>query len=426
MAGIDHRATGAARPRLSRTSTCGTILGVLIVVAVIIRSGYALATVPAFPSTNFLVGILALGGSAFAVLRTDRRLTVPESAAYWFLLAFMIAPVLSGAINGRTSMRATLASVLTVVAAYSISRAVSVQTFAKWWVGTSVVLVAIALAAHVVFVWNGAVFPGEVVTNSNGARYFNGLVVFLLERWDGTPSSRAMGPFWEPGIFASVLIVALLLETCMRMEPARKAVVTTLVAGVIISQSTAGYLLLIPILLLIIVRKVPRLTAPLGVLTIGGASVLLLNPAPLVSHLISVSPTLFGKLAADQLAESTRLLSSRLNLYIFWERPFFGWTASGADVEYLRLMEDWGAQAQTSTSTYFLAAYGVVGGLYTLAWLVAILANRDLAVFPKIAFSVCILVILNKEPHFAMLSSWLLLFYLLRAGFESQGRILNV
>lgn len=68
--------------------------------------------------------------------------------------------------------------------------------------------------------------------------------------------------------------------------------------------------------------------------------------------------------------------------------------------------------AQTSTSTYFLAALGIIGLLYTVGWL-AILGDHNLSIGERIIILTCFLLILNKEPHSAILVTFMILFYFL-------------
>lgn len=390
--------------------------------AVLLRSGYALTTTDQFPSTLPILALLFSIFSVIALVRSSRTRSSSISISLFLCIILATLPLLSGLVSGGATIIGTLAVVVTIVCAFAITSVIPFQTFVNWWVGVTRVVTVVAFLAHLTFVWLGLPFVGGTVTNVNGARYMNGWIVFLLELWDGSPSSRAMGPFWEPGLFASVLIIGLLLEICFREGGPRKQVIATLVVGLIISESTAGYLLLIPVMLALLARRFPRVGSYLTYFTVAALVVVWLKPGPFVSWLVGLNPSLFGKLDIDTFLSSTRSQSNWVNLAIFEQRPLFGWGPAGADAEFARRMDEWGVGAQTATSTYFLAAFGVAGIIYTVAWVASIWANMELPLFARVTVTICMLIILNKEPHFAILSTWILLFYFCREAERSRGQ----
>lgn len=385
-------------------------IGVTVSALVLISSGYALTTTPVLPSTLPFLLLLFFGllASLFVL-----RLEIPRGRNWRSLiLAALIALVsmVSALVNSAASLPGVLWIPLLIFVAFLFSQLISFDTFINWFIGCMTIFALLAFVVDFLFVTLGLPLMGYEVTNTNGAIYANGLIVFLFIDWDGALVDRAMGPFWEPGLFASFLIIALIFEISYRRFPARKWVVISLIAGVFVARSTAGYLLLLPVLALFLFKRRTTLARFFAGFTslILLASFILLDR--IVGWLVSIDPDLFGKLERDALMSSTRYNVFALNLSLFSEAPVIGYGFPGAGSEVVSRMSEWGVSAQTSTSTFYLAALGLFGIIYTLSWF-SILMDRQLFPSERIVILTCFLIILNKEPHTSLLVSVIILFY---------------
>ncbi|GAA4118566.1 hypothetical protein GCM10022249_23460 [Enteractinococcus coprophilus] len=295
---------------------------------------------------------------------------------------------------------------------YLLSQAIPFDIFVHWFCGAMAVFSLIALAAWLLFIVFELPLVGNEVINYNGAVYNNGVIYFLLLGWDGLPIDRSMGPFWEPGLFASFIVIALLAEISFRIAPVRKWVIVSLLLGIVIAQSTAGFLLVIPALALALFRRRTTITGVIAFFISLLALTAYTQLESIIRRLIAFNPELFGKLEQEALQSSSRMKVLDLNFQIFSDSPLIGWGFEGANQEVWDQMASSGVAAQTSTSTYFLAALGIVGLLYTLGWF-AVLLDTSISLSERVIILICFLIIVNKEPHNAILVTFVFLFYFL-------------
>lgn len=386
------------------------LIGVVLTALILILSGYALTTTPLLARTlhvslglaAVLVCWMVISGKPFSTRGT------------WLPLAIASLLVLTALFSALLQADATLASTLHVpvliLCGYLISQAVPFDIFVSWFSGAMAVFSLIAVAAWLLFIVLGLPLVGSEVTNFNGAVYNNGVVYFLLIAWDGTPIDRSMGPFWEPGLFASFIVIALLAEISFRKRPVRIWVIIALVLGIFSAQSTAGFLLVIPALALFLFKRRSTLSGIIAFLISMLALVGYSQLDSIIHRLMEFDPEVFGKLEQEALQSSSRMNVFDLNLQIFSESPVIGWGFEGANQQVVTRMADAGVAAQTSTSTYFLAALGLVGLLYTFGWF-ALLLDSSLSISERVIILVCFLSIINKEPHTAIMVTYVFYFY---------------
>lgn len=402
-----HKETSGPRRGFSKF-----LIGVLLTGIILVLSGYALTTTPVLPRTlHVALGLMAVL-FIWLVLTGKPLVTQGNWLPFAFAAILIGTALLSALLQANASLAGTLQVPVLILCGYLLAQAVPFDVFVNWFCGAMAVFSLVAVVAWLLFIVLAFPLVGGDVTNYNGAVYNNGLVYFLFVGWDGTPIDRSMGPFWEPGLFASFIVFALFSEISFRTGPVRKWIFVSLVLGIIVAQSTAGFLLVIPALALILLKRRSAITGFIAYLASLLALIAYSQLESIIRGLIAIDPELFGKLEQEALQSSTRMNVFDLNLDIFSESPLIGWGFEGANQEVWSRMATTGVAAQTSTSTYFLAAVGVVGLLYTFGWF-AVLLDTNISVSERVTILICILVIINKEPHSAILVTFVYLFYFL-------------
>lgn len=235
--------------------------------------------------------------------------------------------------------------------------------------------------------------------------------LFFYPKLVGNSIVRNQGVFWEPGLFASYILIALVFEILV----SKKINIfrfTVLVITLLTTLSTAGILLLIPIFILLIERNVKKKRTKTIVLMILWIMLLLLLvfSNDLISWLVSVNSDLFGKLISNDITKITRLNVPFLNLEIFKSHPVFGAGLAGTTSQFQSLKLVYRVDSQTSTSTYMLAVLGIFGIMYTFLWIKSIIGIKSYTFIRKLAVLVIILAILNKEPHNSLMATWIVFF----------------
>lgn len=250
--------------------------------------------------------------------------------------------------------------------------------------------------------------------------YRNAWIVFQFVEQSRGP----IGIFWEPGVFCSFLLFGILLELYFPEEKSNLRIIFLFSAGVILSRSTAGWLLLPCMIGCQFFRK-RSLFGCLGI--IGGIGILLsvwFCFQEILEFLIGTNEQLFGKLAElDSKSTLTRLMSPYMNWLICLDAPIGGYGFREAGEKYLELLESnlyGNVDSQTSTSGFFLAGLGLGGGLYTLAWIWGVMKQTYFSIACRISLLTICLIIVNKEPHTYLLCTYMLMFYLLDTHYSPQ------
>jgi hypothetical protein len=104
------------------------------------------------------------------------------------------------------------------------------------------------------------------------------------------------------------------------------------------------------------------------------------------------------------------------NLNIFAYSPVYGFGFTDAATLFTEFLKDTGADkivAQTSTSTQILAAIGFLGLAYTVMAIMPFLKHKKngMGFVGGFVLSAIMLLIVNKEPHIFIATSWMVLMF---------------
>lgn len=387
--------------RMVRFAVLATVL--------IFNSGYAL-TVTAV-GAPWRIPALVLSIVVIVLLYRRRRLSRRSSVA---LAVFLTAVGLSSIANyGPSSLVNNVIPVAVVLLAYLIVSGVAFRDFCEFYIRVMLCLVVGALVVYVLVNVFGVTPRLPVIYNWNGVPLLNGGLFFLYQYSPGTAPS--LGPFWEPGVFASAIAVAALLEISLVRRPTSRWTLIVFALGLLSTSSSAGVLLLLLLLALYMARRMRRLAALMALL--GALLVVMVIAFP--AHVADVTvhssiPAIADAFDSSSLSTLTRLNGPLINLRVFRESPLFGVGFGNVGSRFAELARSsLAADSQTSTSTYLMAVFGILGVCYTVFWAISILRLEDLSYPERILTLVIFLLILNKEPHTTMLTTYCFLFYFL-------------
>jgi len=250
-----------------------------------------------------------------------------------------------------------------------------------------------------------------IIENINGVRYYNGFLFYFYTY----SHKRNMGIFWEPAIFSSFIIVAMLYEICYKKPSIPRLGI--LLIGLISTGSTGGFLLF-PFIIMIYLFKNSNvfsgLFIQLSLVIVGIWTFLYIDL--ILNFLNKVNPLVFGKFFRENSASVFERSSSPLvNLDLFLQNPIFGNGLGRADDMYSNFMI-----SQTSTSTYYLAAFGLFGVMYTMSILYGSLKQKRFNLIIRALVFIIFILIVNKEPHARILLTHIMVFYLIKSEKE-QG-----
>jgi hypothetical protein len=245
-------------------------------------------------------------------------------------------------------------------------------------------------------------FPYKIVSQNN-IPYKQYLFYFEFT----FSSERNLGIFWEPGLFASFLLLGITFIIFLKKIKKLLLVLIILTITLITTYSTAGYLIFLIIIVFAVFRNLKSKLLTFSLMLF--VFTLLFNYKSFFTFLSEVSPSIFSKLIEGENTLTDRLLSPIVNLSVSLSSPIIGHGFYNANILYSILMVDFGVESQTSTYFYFISSLGVFGLFFILTIHYYIFKLR-FNFASKVFLSIILLLIFNKEPHtFLVISNIVLL-----------------
>jgi hypothetical protein len=379
---------------------------------VLTTSGYTLSTLSnsfyyellVIPSFILILYLYAKNGAVFY------RFQISTAVLMFFLGTAVISFISNYNVNYLLS---TLKYSLTILFSYLVSQAIDYDKCVKYFRYSLLAIVSVSLGMYGLVNILGIIPNMELVVNANGVGYYNGYLVFLFTTFG---LDRNMGCFWEPGIFATYITVGMILELMAR-EKINVFVFILYLIAMYTTKSTAGYFNLLLILYLYISNNIKGIAGKLGYLSLLGATLFAYtNLNMITNYFYFLMPKVFGKIIYYTASVSERIDSPLTNLSIFYDHLIVG-----AGIGKTETLYNWAISIpQTSTSTYYLAAFGILGAAYTLFWVYGVFRIRGVLISTKLTLIVLIIVMLNKEPHTFFTASYIILFFLLKSNSQTS------
>jgi hypothetical protein len=396
------------------------LIGLFLVICTLTTSGYALSSVEGSQFHIFLVAPILLLIS-YTVLQKKFSYLLFNTKANLFYISMLLVALMSTLINpSMSNVTAMFKLFILLTFAYLFTSLICVKKFSEYLVVTVSFLALVSVIVY--FLVNGLNYNLSlpVYININGLPYKSGFIFFV---YDNHMAYRNMGPFWEPGIFGTYLTLALLLLIKSHYKY-KKAGLLILSLALITTVSTAAIIFLFLALCFGIsaVRLSPRMKNLLFICGISSAVVLFISLIPLLSLLADLMPSYFAKFTAtDSPSVIERIASPLTNLKLFAAYPYFGLGLFDSLTEYSKITN----ASQLSTPTFFLAAFGVGGIIYSLAWLYGVFSQEGVTLLSKIIVFIYVISMLSKEPHYYFSLTYIFLFYLL-SSYKKNEQLFNL
>lgn len=374
----------------------------ILSLVIIFYSGSAVSTI----SSEYRNSIVYVAASFLAWRVIERRFTVSKSIRTAFFVYFVVMIGITAVTTTYSTFYLRLFA--TVYLAYEISERIDCGRFVNIYETIVLYVTVIALIGY--FLVNicgfGKGLPSFV--NINGEEYIGIGVFNLIERLP----ERNCALFWEPGLFATALTFALIFELFYQKEQSLLRIIL-FVLGMITANSTAGYVMLVLLLVLASMKIQPRqklakillFVAQIAII-VAAVSVFINLDNFLVTTGLSQNAA-FAKLMSGTLLESQRGRAIQDSVASFTQGPLFG---NG----YLKMAQEMNYVADTATSAYAMSIFGVLGCGYSAFYITGVIAQRNINLLARIVLLIIVFGILNKEPHLDLLFTWIFGFFLLK------------
>lgn len=309
-----------------------------------------------------------------------------------------------------------------IVLAYAISRIIDFTRYSKFYSNTITILSGIAICIYFLNE-SGISIPNYTYVGLNDKITYH--TIFLCSWFDSSVGRQCiMGPFWESGLYSSMVIYALICEGRFTGEKPRKVSIGILLFGIFLSRSTAGYILA-AFALYIIFFKSKKYRVVVDIITFLITVAAFLFSSQIIETLVQWNPTVFWKLTEQSVTAKTRLFSPIACLLVFVRNPITGFGLSYATEQYNFYKTVFNMDALTSTSAFMLAAFGIWGVVYTLFLCRGVWLQRQFGFSTRILLLAIFLMIVNKEPHTSILFTYIMMFYLNKETNERGTTIIN-
>jgi len=408
------------RQGISFSENVYKVIGFILVICTLTTSGYALSSIEGSQFHIFLIIPIFLL-SSYVVFQKKFNCLLYNTKANLFFISLLLVALLSTLINpSMSNVTAMFKFFILLTFSYLFSSLICVNKFSRYLVVTVSFLALVSIIVY--FLVNGLHYNLSlpVYVNINGLPYKSGFIFFV---YDNHMAYRNMGPFWEPGIFGTYLTLALLILIKGKFRY-KKSGLLILSSALITTVSTAAIIFLFLFLCYWIsaVRLSPLMKKLLFILGISFALFILYVLVPLLTLLADIMPSYFAKFTATESPSVVERIASPItNLKLFTEHPYFGLGLFDSLAEYSKLTH----AAQLSTPTFFLAAFGIGGLIYSLGWIYGIFSQKGISLLSKIIIFVYVVSFLSKEPHYYFSLTYIFLFYLL-SSYKKDGELFNL
>lgn len=364
-------------------------------ITVYILSGSIFMTTNPGIRNIILVGVAIMLPSFFS-----RYMLKKDLAFITGLFLFCSGIIVIGSMHGDNINTCLMLSCVYLFS-YGIALRFSFNEFVAVYIRCVTIISSIDLVLYLVLQYVGDYSFFPIVQNTNFVTYRMGYIFNYISH----QQMRNCGVFWEPGLYATILVIAFILElvfvekkSTMRIILYHVCIITTLSAAGLVLMLLGDLLLLNEFL-----KKVQRHRYTnyivfffLFIILVG----LLFNSDNILNALGLGQSQFYGKLLTGNISDSMRVNAIKRDWGLFSSSPLFG-VGVGAAYRNALNVDD------TATTLFAMAEFGIIGLVPTLVLVLSVLKLR-IDYIQKIIVLVCLLFCLNKEPHSNIVIIWIL------------------
>lgn len=379
----------------------------LIILFIIFNSGYAMSTITDIGVyANLILGFVFV----FPILAYYKKNKLDKMIIALLLLYMML--IFSYIFSGFKATQTYIFYISSITIGFGVSIIYDIEHVKEIFLKTMTYVSIISLVGYILINYTELLGFLPSLSNINGVVYNVGYVFFSIP----VVPDRNCGIFWEPGLFSTFLVLAILIETLFKNRRTNWLKVAIFIICIATTKSAAGYGLLVFVIMAIIFDRM-KSNKIIGYFF--GASLIIawvfvmLNYSYIINNTSLKNNEVISRFTSEDESANMRMYAVKHNLERFIDSPIFG-RGIKEIIETSTLYED------TSTSTYMLAQFGILGSLYTIYWIIGIMGIKKKNILTILSVLAIAILILNKEPHQSILFTWCLMFYLLKNKFKGE------
>ena len=385
------------------------------IVLVILISGFGYTTFAMSSKLKMIIYLLCVlyFGSLFILKRKveffkesfkKKKVPIPKPLTFCiFLILFFLLISFIFNKDKSTNLNSYIAFALTLGLSYLILTTFDLKSVLKVFKYTIFFLVSISIVVYLLTYITKTFFPSFYFTSN---RYLYGTHFFLTnDVITGLTNSyffkiRLSSLFWEPSVLGTMLIFALVAEIYTERDKLLFVRLIVFIIGIILSSSTAAFILAPFILFIFITEKTKNIYIQAAIVFCVFALLIAIVgfQNEIANFLVKILPDIFGKMDPNKSASSfiTRLESFKNCFNVFLKKPFVGFGGVSSREEYFKISQNI-VDAQTSTFGYVLSSFGLAGVFYILSIFVGIILSNRIDSFAKMIVLLTVFLISNVQ-----------------------------
>lgn len=347
------------------------------------------------------------------------------SMEFYITFFFSLLIVLSLAFNNEKSsnLNGYLMLLSVVILSYFLSKLFSLKQYAKAFTKIMLIICTVSCIINLFYLVSGNDLANAIASTDTGSSRISSFFFLFINNISNN-SRRMAGPFWEPGVFASMLLFAIVLYHFF-VNREKLLVPLCFSIGVLFTQSAAGILILFVTWSIVLIDYLRNDKLKFGIelaLIFFFLFIIIAIYSPAVFDVFyNLMPSLFSKFRSVSL--TSRYYSLIYGFKIFFTSPLFGLGTSSARETFFSMTAADGITVDAFTSTLgtLVAGYGIVGLLLYCLPLVGLACSRGLDPTLKILLGIFFFLLTLQESQIEIFT--LFIFYIMFGFDQIKARI---
>lgn len=346
---------------LRKTEKSYGVQELILSVVLLVGTGYYLTSVGSV-KTGLVVAVAAAG--LFAELLFIRKLkAIIPVLIFVYIVIHAFSLIATQFCNWETESISVLALMLANdIFAFFLWMIYGDQSKRLWKAFVKVVFVLSVISIvgyYLVNIQRLVKLPIVMVGDSN-TFYESGIIYARVNT-----SLRNAGIFWEPGMHVIILSLAALVDYYVNDKVITKKFVVLLGVSLFTVESTTGYILFIVLLSIVLLNVIGRQNKLREILLLLGtvvvAVLVFVYYDAFIAFLAQINPTVFEKVAEENVSYVARAEGPLINMKIFACYPLFGKGVTGSNIMFENLNTNPMIDTRVDTISTGLASYGIFG-----------------------------------------------------------------
>ncbi len=208
------------------------IIPAIVTIFLILNSGYALYNIQNYGMyINIILSIISI----LPICQYYKKHKIDSFVLMFFSLIFMV--VATYIVSGFNSTYVYIYYITSIIVGFGISIKYDFKNVVKVFLNIMTAVSVISLIGYFLINYTNLLSFLPIMNNNNDVTYAIGYIFNYIT----IIPERNCGIFWEPGLFATFLIVSIVLEVCFKESKPNFIKIILYIICILTTKSAAGY-----------------------------------------------------------------------------------------------------------------------------------------------------------------------------------------